>query len=79
MTLSYQELCVVCFMHDTKTGILPFNSNIDKTERALRKAAWIAKEMTKQKESILIQDYSSDESDMRDENPHITLENYEPG
>jgi len=66
-------------MHDTKTGILLFNSNINKTERALRKAAWIAKEMTKQKESILIQDYSSDESDMRDENPHITLENYEAG
>jgi hypothetical protein len=38
-TLSYKELCVVCFMRDTKTGILHFDPNIDITELALRKAA----------------------------------------
>lgn len=63
-------------MRDTKTGIFSQEPYIDKTGRALRKTTQIAKEMTEQKETIRIQQYSSDESEIGDENPRITLRNY---
>jgi len=59
-------------MRGTKTDILQFYPNMDKTERALRKAARIAREMTEQRKPIPIQDSSSEESEMGD-HPLITL------
>jgi len=47
----------------------------DKTERALWKAARLARERTEQQETIPIQDYSSEESEMR-EYRRITLGYY---
>jgi len=62
-------------MRNTKTGILHFDPYIDKTERALWKVARLARLRTQQQETILIQDYSSDESVMGDE-CRITLGDY---
>ena len=63
------------FYDNTKIGFLQFDPKIDKTEQAFRKAAWLARERTEQHETIPIQDYSSDESEMRDER-RITLGYY---
>jgi len=62
-------------MRNTKTGILYFDPDMDKTEQALRRAAQLARERTYQQETIPIQDYSSDESEMGEEH-RITLGNY---
>jgi len=59
-------------MRNTKTGILQFNPDIDKTERALRKAAWITREIAEQPKTISFQDCSSDEFEMGEEH-RITL------
>jgi len=53
-------------MYNTKTGILQFDLDIDKTERALWRATRLARVWTLRHETILIQDYSSDESEMGD-------------
>jgi len=63
-------------MRNTKTSILHFDPNIEKIERALRRAAQLARVRTKQHETIPIQGYSSDESEMGDE-CCITLGDYE--
>lgn len=47
-------------MHNTKIGILHFDPDIDKTERALQRAARLARVRTEQQETVSIQDYSSD-------------------
>ena len=46
LTLSYFELCLACFMCNTKTSILQFDPDIDKTECALWRAAWLARVRT---------------------------------
>ena len=63
-------------MRNTKIGILHFDADIDKTDWALRRAARLARVRIEQQERILIQDYSSDESEMGDE-LRITLGDYE--
>jgi len=62
-------------MRNTKTGILHFDPDKDKTERALRRAAWLARVRTEQHETMLIQNYSSYKSEMGEEH-HITLGDY---
>jgi len=62
-------------MRNTKTDILHFDRDIDKIERALRRAALLAKVRTKQQETIPIQDYSSYESEMGEKHC-ITLGDY---
>jgi len=52
-----------------------FDPHIDKTERALQRAARLARVRTKQQEAIIIQDYSSDKSELGDER-RITLGDY---
>jgi hypothetical protein len=51
-------------MRSTKIGILQFDPDIDKTERALQKVAQLARERKEQQETIPIQYYSSDESEI---------------
>jgi len=62
-------------MSDTKIGILHFDLDIDKIERALQSAVRLARVRTKQHETILIQDYSTNESEVGDER-RITLRDY---
>jgi len=69
-----RTLCSL-FMGNTKTCIMQFDPDIDKTERALRKAVRLAKERTVQHKTTPIQNYSSDESEMG-ELSRITLGDY---
>ena len=51
-------------MCKTKTGILQFDADIGKTERVPRRAARLTRVRTEQQETIIIQDYSLDESEI---------------